>query len=78
MDYNIISGDSHIDMTWMPGDLWASQAPVALRDDAPRVIETDEGLKWTAEGKILGVFGGSSFGFGKAGKGSSRRIDSMF
>jgi predicted TIM-barrel fold metal-dependent hydrolase len=78
VEYNIISGDSHIDMTWMPGDLWASQAPLALRDDAPRVIETDEGLKWTAEGKILGVFGGSSFGFGKAERGSSRRIDSMF
>ena len=78
MQYNVISGDSHVDMTWMPGDLWVSQAPAKFRAVAPHVVETDEGLKWTAEGKTLGVFGGSSFGFGKAQRGASKRIDSMF
>ena len=78
MQYNVISGDSHVDMTWMPGDLWVSQAPAKFQAVAPHVVETDEGLKWTAEGKTLGVFGGSSFGFGKAERGASRRIDSMF
>ena len=78
MQYNVISGDSHVDMTWMPGDLWVSQAPAKFRAVAPHVVETDEGLKWTAEGKTLGVFGGSSFGFGKAERGASKRIDSMF
>ena len=78
MQYNVISGDSHVDMTWMPGDLWVSQAPAKFRAVAPHVVETDEGLKWTAEGKTLGVFGGSSFGFGKAQRGASKRIDTMF
>ena len=78
MQYNVISGDSHVDMTWMPGDLWVSQAPARFQAVAPHVVETDEGLKWTAEGKTLGVFGGSSFGFGKAQRGASKRIDSMF
>ena len=78
MQYNVISGASHVDMTWMPGDLWVSQAPAKFRAVAPHVVETDEGLKWTAEGKTLGVFGGSSFGFGKAQRGASKRIDTMF
>ena len=78
MQYNVISGDSHVDMTWMPGDLWVSQAPARFQAVAPHVVETDEGLKWTAEGKTLGVFGGSSFGFGKAQRGASKRIDTMF
>ena len=27
MNYRIISADCHIDMTWMPGDLWVKNAP---------------------------------------------------
>jgi uncharacterized protein len=27
MPYHVISADCHIDMTWMPGDLWVSHAP---------------------------------------------------
>ena len=43
MDYRVISGDSHIDMTWMPGDLWIERAPAHLAHAVPRVVETDEG-----------------------------------
>ena len=39
MDYRIISADCHIDMTWMPGELCASNAPVKGREHAPRVRE---------------------------------------
>ena len=78
MDYNVISGDSHMDMTWMPGDLWERNAPARFRDVAPKVVETDEGLVWVAEGKTLGVFGGASFGFGVAERGKSKRLDAVF
>jgi hypothetical protein len=27
MEYRVISADCRIDMTWMPGDLWTTQAP---------------------------------------------------
>ena len=27
MAYRIISADCHIDMTWMPGNLWVDNAP---------------------------------------------------
>ena len=69
MEYNVISGDSHIDMTWMPGDLWVDRAPPEFRSLAPRVIETPEGLHWEVEGKRMGVFGGTSFTFGVAARG---------
>ena len=31
MSYRIISADCHIDMTWMPGDLWVKNAPARFR-----------------------------------------------
>ena len=27
MQYNLVSGDNHIDLTYCPQDLWSSQAP---------------------------------------------------
>ena len=78
MEYNVISGDSHIDMTWMPGDLWVDRAPPEFRSLAPRVIETPEGLHWEVEGKRMGVFGGTSFTFGVAARGQSKRLDAVF
>ena len=78
MRYNVISGDSHIDMTWMPGDLWVDRAPAELKPIAPRVVESHEGLHWEAEGKRLGVFGGTSFTFGAATRGQSKRLDALF
>src|SRR5262249_58299467 len=49
MDYRIISADCHIDMTWMPGDLWVKNAPAKLREQVPHVRETAEGPRWYAE-----------------------------
>ncbi len=78
MDYNIISADSHIDMTWMPGNLWLDQAPPDLKDSVPRVVDTTDGPRWFAEGNELGVFGGVGFGFNLAPKrGMSTRVDRM-
>ena len=46
MDYRIISADCHIDMTWMPGDLWTKNAPARWRAEVPQVRETDDGPHW--------------------------------
>ena len=63
MDYRVISADCHIDMTWMPGELWVDNAPRKWRDQVPQVRQTPEGPRWWAEGKEMGVFGGLGFGF---------------
>ena len=78
MDYKLISGDSHIDMTWMPGNVFLENAPAQYRDSVPRVVETDTGPHWIAEGKDLGVYGGLGFGFTKPNRGQSKHIDMMY
>ncbi len=78
MDYRIISADCHIDMTWMPGDLWVKNAPAKLHEQVPQVRETPDGPHWFAEGKDLGVFGGLGFGFDRVQRGYSKHVDKMF
>jgi predicted TIM-barrel fold metal-dependent hydrolase len=78
MKYNRISADCHLDLPWMPPDLFTSLAPRELKDRMPYVVETDEGPKWTAKN-------GATFGFkngvGPAGskyvKGKHHRVDVM-
>ncbi len=78
MDYKLISGDSHIDMTWMPGNVFVENAPAQHRDAVPRVVETDAGPHWRAEGRDLGVYGGLGFGFSKPARGHSKHVDMMY
>lgn len=78
MEYKVISADSHIDISWMPGNLWIENSPASLRDQVPRVVETKDGPRWIAEGKELGAFGSRGTGFQKVQKGAIGRIDKMF
>ena len=43
MDYQVISADSHIDLFWLPEDLFVSQAPARLKKRMPKVIDTQQG-----------------------------------
>jgi predicted TIM-barrel fold metal-dependent hydrolase len=78
MQYKRISADSHLDLPWMPPDLFTSMASRELKDRMPHVIDTDEGPKWVAKN-------GASFGFkngvGPAGSkfvpGKHHRVDVM-
>ena len=78
MTYRIISADCHIDMTWMPGDLWVKNAPARFRDQVPQVRQTPDGPRWYAEEKELGVFGGLGFGFDRVQRGFSKHVEKMF
>src|SRR5678815_4925030 len=78
MAYRIISADCHIDMTWMPGNLWVENAPARWRDHVPQVRETPDGAHWYAEGQELGVFGGLGFGFDRVQRGYSKHVEKMF
>jgi uncharacterized protein len=53
MEYTVISGDGHIDLKWLPHDLFVSNAPAKWKEQVPRVVETAEGKHWFAEGKDL-------------------------
>ena len=35
MEYRIVSADDHIDMQWLPTDLWQKRVPAAWRVRAP-------------------------------------------
>jgi uncharacterized protein len=54
---HFISADDHIDLRWLPKDLWTERLPANLRDRGPRVVETDKGECWTWEGQIFSPHG---------------------
>ena len=53
MEYDLISADSHIDISWMPGDLFVSNVPAKWKDVAPQIVETAQGKRWFSEGRDL-------------------------
>ena len=40
MNYRIISADDHIDMQWLPKDLWQKRVPAGWRERSPKVVDT--------------------------------------
>ena len=77
MDYKVISGDAHVDLTWLPANLFVDNAPSRLKERAPKVVETDRGPRWRVGDIDLGgvAWVGSS---GRAPvKGVERRLDRM-
>jgi predicted TIM-barrel fold metal-dependent hydrolase len=77
VQYNLVSGDNHIDLTYCPPDLWSSQAPAKWKLLVPRVEELDDGLHWFVEGKDLGMWNGIGPGFSKYTQGTFAHIDKM-
>jgi predicted TIM-barrel fold metal-dependent hydrolase len=57
MKHRFISADDHIDLRWLPKDLWTERLPVRLRERGPRVIDNDNGAHWTWEGRIYSPHG---------------------
>src|SRR5689334_532968 len=64
MEYRCISADCHIDLTWLPHDLFVANASQAMKERMPYVIHDGEGLKWVTRAGLV-------FGFAQ-GKGSGR------
>ena len=50
MDYTTISADAHIDIPWLPADLFVSNAPEEFKEHMPRVEETEQGRVWKETG----------------------------
>jgi len=70
MDYRIISADDHIDLTWLPRDLWQTRVPPQWRERAPKVVDTADGPYWTCDGERWESWGGRR---GAAGAQGGRR-----
>jgi predicted TIM-barrel fold metal-dependent hydrolase len=79
MTRRMISGDSHIDLSWLPAELFVSNAPRQFRDRMPRVEETVEGKRWYVGTKPFTwvASSGSDFGDDRYIPGVSQRLDRM-
>ena len=65
MQYKVISADCHIDLIWLPTDLFTANASAAFRDRMPFVTDGPRGREWVTKN-------GASFGL-DAGMGSAGR-----
>ncbi|HIG43768.1 MAG: amidohydrolase family protein [bacterium] len=78
MDYSVISADCHIDLIWLPADLFTASAQSKLVDRMPYVVEGKKGPKWVSKkGAVFGL----QNGMGSAGReyvpGEIHRSDRM-
>jgi predicted TIM-barrel fold metal-dependent hydrolase len=78
MKYDVISADCHIDLIWLPPDLFTANAPAALKERMPFVTEGARGKEWvTKNGASFGLMNG----MGSAGRlyepGKIHRSDRM-
>lgn len=78
MKYKRISADCHLDLCWMPPGLFVENAPRAMRERMPHVVDGKEGAYWTSsKGAMLGFVGGANPQGKKPVKGDHHRIDAM-
>ena len=77
MQYTLVSGDNHIDLTYCPTDLWSARAPSKWKLMVPRVEELEDGLHWFVEGQDKGMWNGVGPGFLKYQPGVFGHIDEM-
>jgi uncharacterized protein len=78
MQYKRISADCHLDMCWMPPELFVSEAPRELKDRMPFVTDGPDGPQWVAKnGANFGLVNGVGPGGAKFVPGSHHRVDVM-
>lgn len=57
MEYRLISADDHIDLRYLPRDLWETRVPAAVRHCMPRVEPTERGPAWICGDRVWGPWG---------------------
>ncbi len=78
MNYRRISADCHIDMPWIPPDLFTANASAALRERMPYVTDGPDGPYWTSKkGASFGLVGGVGPSGQKLVPGQNYRVDKM-
>jgi len=78
MEYQVISADCHIDLIWLPPELFTANASKDLKDRMPYVTDGEKGPVWVSRG---GAQFGLQNGMGSAGReyvpGQIHRSDRM-
>src|SRR5712671_52207 len=78
MNYNRISADCHLDLIWLPPDLFVSEAPAALKDRMPYVADGPDERWWVAKNGVkFGFAGGVGASGTKHVPGKQLRVDVM-
>jgi predicted TIM-barrel fold metal-dependent hydrolase len=78
MQYRRISADCHLDMPWMPPDLFVSEASRELKDRMPYVEDGPQGPQWVAKnGANFGLKNGVGPGGAPFVPGQNHRVDKM-
>ena len=78
MRYNRISADCHLDLIWLPPDLFVSEAPREMKDRMPYVADGPDGRRWVANnGAVFGLAGGVGASGTKYVPGKQLRVDKM-
>jgi predicted TIM-barrel fold metal-dependent hydrolase len=78
MDYTRISADCHIDLPWLPPDLFTANASAAMKERMPYVAEGPEGPHWTCKkGTSFGLVNGVGPSGQKLVPGQHHRVDVM-
>jgi predicted TIM-barrel fold metal-dependent hydrolase len=73
-----VSADCHIDMPWLPPDLFTSNASAAMRDRMPYVTDGPDGPHWTSKsGQSYGLVCGVGPSGQKYVPGQNYRVDKM-
>src|SRR5262245_48274993 len=65
MRYEIISADCHIDLCWLPPDLFVANASLEMKERMPYVTDGPKGPMWTTK---KGAALGRPCGMGSAGR----------
>ena len=78
MDYQVISADCHIDLPWLPEDLFVSQASAEMKSRMPFVEEKSDGKYWTSKnGAKFGLVNGRGAAGRRYVPGEIHRSDRM-
>jgi predicted TIM-barrel fold metal-dependent hydrolase len=76
--YTRISADCHIDLPWLPPDLFTGNASAAMKDRMPYVTEGPDGPYWTSKNGIsFGLVNGVGPSGHKFVPGQHHRVDVM-
>jgi hypothetical protein len=78
MHYSRISADCHIDMPWLPADLFTANASAAMKERMLYVVDGPDGPCWTTrKGAAMGLVGGVGSTGSKYVPGQNYRLDVM-
>src|SRR5258708_10501895 len=78
MRYEMISADCHLDLCWLPTDLFVTQASPEMRERVPYVEEGPKGKRWvTKKGAQLGLVCGMGWAGREYVPGRIHRADRM-